>query len=261
MSGPDIPPTFEGNPNPMLQTIKAISRLEGKPGFDAANRTYLGRKLIGHDTPIQGGVSVGANPREAIVVDDAREKDSVMSFFGYQVFKNPYDRAYKKMKGNINIARINALDGNRQEEANDFLALASQAAYVTARDILGRKWGERSDVEERMVRRFVEHHEWQNDGMVNLSEFMSEGIGTCIHKALLAGYLLERMVQEVPELKGAKVSVDRNRNRQKTDAHAWVRMEMGGKVYIIDPQKQYVGTLEKAPEYSIWDYRRPDDTV
>ena len=59
------------------RTEQMILRIKADPSFSLPDETapygrYKGRPIIGHDSPINGGVYVGQHHREAIVVDDKK---------------------------------------------------------------------------------------------------------------------------------------------------------------------------------------------
>lgn len=248
------------DPHEMLRTVGVQNRLRNNPNYNERENTYARRKIIGHDTPIQGGVYLGASPREALVVDDGR--NLLLRFLKDTNRSNLYNSAYLLMFHHIND--INGFNRRRQKDYEPDLAkLSAQAALKTAQAILGKKGRETGRSETELVHELVKGRGLENDKKVNLNVFMQEGVGVCRHKALLAGYLLERMIRE-GKLTG-KVSIDRNDDGK--NAHAWVRLESEGRVFIIDPQLNYAGELKDAivqghRTFGIyWDYRRPSDGV
>ncbi len=187
------------------------------------NDTYLDRPIIGRDSAIDGGVYLGGNEREAIVINF---QDSYQLKLAYQqakematdnsgkvkrgkVLKSVYDLTKEKMTfSDVNVARI--VNGNSVGE----------------------------------------------DGKISLGMFLQEGYGVCRHMALLSALLLEKFVDE-GHIRG-KPSVDRNSCFHS--AHAWCRYKNhSGTVYIIDPAKNFLGTLENSKEKMVWGYFRESD--
>ncbi|MDP3954875.1 MAG: hypothetical protein Q8Q15_00740 [bacterium] len=216
-----------------LRTQELRHRLKVNPLYEEPYGTerigrFAGRPIITRDTPINGGVYLGSSAREAIVVDDRKYP---------QELNAAYTELRRKMTEGVSRGRS-----------------VFECVYeVTKRTLdLPRRTG---DVEER-VDELVGSIVSQSgpDAKVTLNEFMREGIGICRHRALLAGYLIERLVKE-GVLRG-KVSVDRN-YLPKQGGHAWVRWEGAGgnPIIIIDSSLGYVGPIERAPRN--WNYNRP----
>ena len=188
--------------------------------------SFAGRHIIARDTKINGGVYLGAGVREAIVVDDEK-------------YPQELDQVYKELS-----QRMKNLRG-----VNLFTMI-----HDITREKMGRNQGLGVEKEvDNLVRQLVT--EYGPDTKIRLNKFLEKGIGVCRHRALLAGYLIERLVNE-GVLKG-KVSIDRSTIYGK-GGHAWVRWEgSGGEIIIIDPSIGFVGKIENAPK--VWDYKRPGE--
>ncbi|MDO8551356.1 MAG: hypothetical protein Q7S03_01585 [bacterium] len=220
-------------------------RLRGRPPLyeepdgESKNGWFAGRRIIGRDTPINGGVYLGSGKREAIVVDGQKYPQELNETYselrrmmslpssvrgGKSILEMVYDISGSRLGGNINEEEF-----NRRTQGLRF-------------QITGRA----SSTWEGNI----------EDVKVTLNDFMRLKAGVCRHRALLAGYLLERLINE-GVLKG-RVSVDRNTVRGR-GGHAWARYETPERrVFIIDPSLGYVGRLDKAPKTKDgWSYARP----
>lgn len=228
------------------RTELARERLAGnelyeEPDHQSREGYWNGRTIIARDTEIVGGVYLGAGEREAIVVDDLKYPNELNEAYSESerwFYGNPLSKLLRRTRGETIFEYIHNISKKK----------------------LG---GNQDDIEEK-VRRFVDKKEWEaaargsySDVEIPLNDFIKVKAGVCRHRALLAGYLLERLIQN-GHMTGS-VSIDRNTIRGK-GGHAWVRYESADKrnVIIIDPSLGYVGNIEKAP--SIWNYKRPGDT-
>lgn len=189
---------------------------------------FADRPIIARDTPINGDVYLGSGQREAIVVDD-------------QKYPQELDRAYQQLK--------TAMDQGRSSGKGIF-----DFVYEIAKENLG---GSKNPADcEKQVDQLAASlvKTYGPDTKVPLNDFIKRGAGICRHRALLAGYLIERLVKE-GILKG-EVSVDRNYLPHQ-GGHAWVRWTgaNSNRAIVIDPSLNYVGPIEEAPR--IWNYQRP----
>lgn len=188
------------------------------------NGSYRGRPIIHRDSPIDGGIYLGAHQREAIVVD------SILSPLLLDMYEDAKARitdwkwSYKKGK-------------------------IPRAVYTLV--------PKRLRYDEAKVDSLVRRHESRNDGEILMEEFLQEGYGICRHQALAAGFLMERFKKE-GIIKG-QVSVDRN--VFDGEGHAWCRYTTdAGTVTIIDPGR-FLGTLEESLKELKWAYWRENDWV
>lgn len=211
------------------RTKSGQERLRGtgffeEPDGESKNGYYQGRPIIGRDTPINGGVYVGAGRREAIVVDDAKSKH--------------LDRIYQKL----------LTDTEKLRKIGRFKSAILGAVYDSVRQNLPYN-GEKTEEVARP------HY---GDVKVSIDQFVEARTGVCRHQALLAGYLLERLKKE--RYVGGTASVDRNTVRG-VGGHAWVRYtNSAGDVFIIDPAQNYAGALKDLNK-DRWFYERPEDKV
>lgn len=91
---------------------------------------------------------------------------------------------------------------------------------------------------------------------VPLQKFVVKDAAECRHQALLAGYMLERLVMD-GVIKG-KVSIERNISDYVDAGHAWVRFtDEEKRVYIVDVAKHMWGLLPRIS--GEWSYKRPED--
>lgn len=188
---------------------------------------FKGRHLIGRDRPILGGVYVGAGAREAIVVD---EKHGELVPIYHELL---------------------AMRAMAMKEGKGFKD-----------DILKDVWQlvmDKIPYSEAAVESLAEESAGKKDYKEALDSYIIVRGGVCRHQALLAGYLLEKLISE-GKLNG-KVSVDRNSVPGK-GGHAWVRYTNSqNKVFIIDPAQEYIGGLDNVENTERWFYERPEDMV
>lgn len=230
------------------RTDVVFDRLRNDPLFEefpgeVREGIFDGRRIITRDAPINGGIYLGSNPREGIIVDDEK-------------YPKELREAYRELTDWFFSARFRADIKNGGIEVH-------QKVLEIAKSKLGGNTHFR-ELERRISEEVTKakDDEWVKNGIVingdvkmPLNEFMRKQIGVCRHRALLAGYLLETMVSQ-GNLFG-KVSIDRNTIPSR-GGHAWVRFDDGDNIIIIDPSLGYVGRIEDAP-IDRWDYRRPED--
>lgn len=189
------------------------------------DETYLDRPIIGRDSPINGGIYLGGNTREAIVVD--YQNSSQLRLAYRQAKEMATDNSGKVKRGKV-----------------------LQAVYDLTKDKI-----EFSGDEVDLI---IKNNSVGKDGKISLGIFLQEGYGVCRHMALLSALLLEKFVDE-GHIRG-KPSVDRNSCFHS--AHAWCRYtNYSGTVYIIDPAKNFLGTLQNSKEKMVWEYFRDNDKV
>ncbi|MBI5622100.1 hypothetical protein HY933_04535 [Candidatus Falkowbacteria bacterium] len=210
------------------KTAQSTYRLSFKEGWqppttEAPLGYWQGRPIIGRDTPIGGGVYLGEEAREAIVVTKDGEKT---------------ERIFQKL-----LKKTRPRDQSTEPP--------ERATLETTFDITRRalKWN------DKKVAKLLAENNIKQDRKVALEGFVRAGVGVCRHTALLAGYYIEKLIAE-GRLHG-NVSVDRNYIDQR-GGHAWVRYtNPAGQVVILDPARNYLGSLEDAPEDARWIYERP----
>jgi len=184
---------------------------------------FQGRPKIDIDTKIDGGVYLGVNPREALVVD--------------------FDNS-NCLRTLFNVACSRANDGKIGEVYEHL-----QSVYQITREAfpLGG---------EKRVNEFIKERGFEDNVKVNLDVFIANGIGVCRHMALTSGVLLEKFI-DMGFIDG-KVSVDRNETI--FERHAWARYtESNGNVTIVDPALSYFGKPLTPTLRHRWDYRRHED--
>lgn len=186
---------------------------------------FKGRHIIGRDTPIQGGVYIGAGDREAIVVDDTNNLSEL-------------DKIYK------------LLIQKREEivaEGGSFTKGILEDVFTTVQQVLLL---DKQKVQEINNTLNLNHNE-----KVTLDTYIRNKAGVCRHQALLGGYILERLAKE-GYIKG-QVSIDRNFIPGK-GGHAWIRYTSGeGRVVILDPARNFIGYLDTVGKGAGWSYERP----
>ncbi len=239
--GQEVPqPRWDNTVRGVDRVRRTHPQLFEEPSGEAPNGVFAGRRIIGRDTIINGGVYVGSGQREAIVVDD--QKYSLELGTTYQELRQKMELESRKPTGHPKIPTFQLvheiagqkLGGNKSESeleqqiAKHLQALTGSPVGVSPEGI---------------------------DVKVTLNDFINKGAGVCRHRALLAGYLIERLIQD--GVMQGRVSIDRNTIPSK-GGHAWVRYEGPNRhVFIIDPSIGYWGPIEKAPK--VWSYKRPGE--
>lgn len=193
---------------------------------EALNGYYRGRPIIGRDTPINGGVYNGTF-EEAIVVDDTNELETPV-----------YNRLYNKLIQRRELASKRG-EGFKKGVLGDVFDIASESLPYDAKKVV--------DINQK--------HGITMGRKTSLALYIEEGAGVCRHQALLAGYLIERLINE-GKLHG-QVSVDRSYVKGK-GGHAWVRyVTSKDQVGVLDPANGYIGLIENVPNELRDFYERP----
>lgn len=179
--------------------------------------------VIHRDTAIDGGICLGANQREGVVVDSKNDpilertgKDFLKILINEDIIEYPYLIITKAYEYTVSLFKIHDMDNIVQ-------------AY-------------------------------RNDRTIHLGSFIGYQIGNCVHKSLTCGYLIE-MTSRIMNFKD-KVSIDRN-SLSDIGAHAWARYTFPKTklAYILDPAKLTHGFLKLIHNNSNcqWIYNRPED--
>lgn len=216
---------MENNSAEWDKTSKGEERLMLKEPLNKNEyKTFKGRHIIGRDRPINGGVYLGSSEREAIVVDDSKQLE-LINIYRELVIR----QKLKEMQG------------------GSFKADVLSEVDTLTKEIFPS--GGKAIVTEIIS-------EYPPDTKISLATFIKKKGGVCRHKALLAGYLLEKLKNE--GYISGEVSIDRNYIPEKA-GHAWVRyINSEGEIYIIDPSKNFVG-LSKDADENRWLYERPKE--
>ena len=222
---------MESNQSPEWdKTSLAIERIRQMHRFDEPSREskygeFGGRPIIGRDSKINGGVYVGGGEREAVVVDDIKQPE----------LQDAYRELLKRRK-NQALHGIDFKDGILEE------------VFDLTREILPYDENKVDNITRNL----------SHDEKVALSVFINEKGGVCRHQALLAGYLLEKLRND-GYVRGI-ASIDRNFVPGE-GGHSWVRyVNSVGKVFVIDPAQDYIGSLEDAGK-DRWQYERPKNSL
>lgn len=144
------------------RTVAITGRLGKSPAYDAPdensdNGYYAGRRIIGRDTPIHGGVYLGGSEREAIVVDEK-----------YGELEKVYENLVKR------IPNLKDTDNVIRQIFNT--VIKSMPTNEIAVEKLGKQFAP--------------------DQKVALDSYILSKCGVCRHQALLAGYLAEKLINE-----------------------------------------------------------------
>src|SRR5215510_2582661 len=180
------------------RTARVIARLttRGQISQSGATKRYHNRDIIGRDSPIDGGVYLGAYQREAIVVD----------FFSSPAIRSIFESAKLEIYAQSLRAELDILN----------------AVYAAVYQVMTY---DRDAVEELVRAQGV-----KEDGEISLEVFADRGIGVCRHMALTCGVIIEKLIEEV--VMEGRVSVDRKTIKQ--EGHAWCRYTVpDGAVFII----------------------------
>lgn len=196
-----------------------------------------GRRIIGRDEKIDGGLYTGTYGGEAIVVDTKK-----------------YPEAYNGLLSEV-MTKITREDGaiDRAEVLGTVFRTVSEKMKYSQSGV------------DNLLQEIAEGKgldKFPDFTKVELSDFIDEGIGVCRHQALTVGIILEKL-KETGVIRG-DVSVDRSMGwspKGEREGHAWVRYtNRAGQVYILDVAMGYIGPLEAAEgEKRGWDYLRPEE--
>jgi hypothetical protein len=209
-----------------VNTFLAVQRVKDTPYYSepresAPYGSYFGYTIIGRQTKINGGVYLGGGSREAILIDDSYPADQFT-----------YDIIYYALE-----KRLTGIDADSQEKI-------LKTIFDLVREILPFDLTTSNQISSA----------FNDDKPVSLCRYIEQKAGVCRHQAILAAYLIERLIRE----KKIRGNVTAERNSWSDAAHAWVRfISPDTKEYIIDPAQGYVGLHDQAPKGS-WPY---DDIV
>lgn len=92
----------------------------------------------------------------------------------------------------------------------------------------------------------------EDEKLIDLSEFVTQGIGVCRHQALLSALYIEAAIQR-GHLRSGAVSVERNTDIER-GSHAWAVYRSGEGDFIIDAAQHFVGTRQQALREGRWRY-------
>jgi hypothetical protein len=155
---------------PKNRFLEAAARVFESPHYAASTSDeapygyFLGRHIIGDCTRISGGIYVGHNAQETIVIDER-----------YKVLSHVYQDLLKQIENSsLNPAHA------EYEIFNQAIATASNAIAIDADE----------------VKHFREQQKVGIDGKVSLDVFVTQGYGLDYHQVLLAAYLLERLADD-----------------------------------------------------------------
>ncbi len=223
------------------KTHRAGERLASEGRLTSINgiEYYQGRPLIHRDSPIDGGVYLGAGQREAIVVDSTRSDSKIRELYQKVLARareyDPVEKKYTLNKGKV----LNAV-------------------FDTVKEAMPVQ-------DDAAVQRIVDRRAVGKDGKIDLDVFIKEGVGECRHDALACAVLLELLKKD--GFVSGRASVDRNAafypegDDRLSGGHAWCRYTNSvGEVYVLDVAQGFIGSLEEASKNpKAWAYQRPDD--
>lgn len=205
------------------RTQRMRERLLGKISIGPDGREYYqGRPIIHRNTPVLGGVYLGASPREAIVVDPKKYKEL------NKLYENAKRRAMDSVK--VNRGRI------------------LKAVYDVVRETMRPN--------EAKVNEIIQRLKAGDDRKITLDVFIREGVGVCRHHALACTALLELFKRDGYIRGTPRVE----RNSTELGGHAWCRYtNSAGEVFILDSTLGFFGSPEEAKSRGIWQYKSPED--
>ena len=207
----------------------------GAPDENAPQGYFLGRPIIARDTRISGGVYT-TGEWEALVVDEK-----------YGVLPQCFNEVLSDIQG-----LMQNCERTGQNPEKFILNMIFRYAE--------RKLHYDNPAVERHVNSLRGGREVVK---ITIDDFIRARIGVCRHQAILAGYLIEKLI-DIGYLSG-KVSVDRNLSSK--DGHAWVRyVTKSGEITILDAAQHFCGNIKETKDDRLrgiyrWSYERPDDDV
>lgn len=177
-----------------------------------------GRHIIGRDCRINGGVYF-TGYGEILVVDDTK-------------YRRELALVYRAILLQICVPFI---AGRLSEQ------YVMRCVYRTVKQVL------RYDLE------YSSALAWRYDNKrVALNKCLRARRGVCRHQALLAAYVIERLIND-GYMRG-KVSIDRNRSYR--GGHAWTRYTApNGTAYVIDAAQKVCAEMSEAIATTGWNYR------
>ncbi len=212
------------------RTIRAEERVQwllemrNLPGYGQV-AFFKGRHVIGRDRQIVEGVYLGAYAREAIVVS---ERDGRL------------EEVYRTMR------RLLGTFPSRLDEA-----VIIRVVHEYVRELLPGGAG----ATEAIVRKHIGRND--EDRKIDLTLFIEGRAGVCRHRALLGGYLVEKLIRD--KILVGSCSIDRNETDE--GGHAWVRFtsKQTARILISDAGLDECGDIFKVEPK--WGYRRPEDNA
>lgn len=222
--------TLQKAAKPRRWNVRWVKDRQALQRVHAVDGTYQGRRVIVRDSPIDGGIFLGAKPREAVIVEFERS------------------RHIKALYGTI-VGKI-----SKGKHSDDHILNLVMDEVIKALPL------DKGKNSEAIVETYLKRHKLWSDGEVSLDVFVQKGIGVCRHYALLIAVLLERLVRD--GLLNGSVSVDRNET--ETEGHAWCRfISERGKdrdiVKVLDGARDIYETAPRAQAQRDWPYCRPGD--
>jgi len=210
-----------------------IVNKDGKPHYIAefeGNQYVI--PIIRRDSPIVGGVCMGASEREAFYV--------------------------AHVSGAINGMKENV----RKRASYDGMLRRSKILRSIFEEVK-----ESLPYDSGKVDQIVRNKGVENDGLISIGEFIRGKAGVCRHQAVASAALMEHFGKYCTDnnrLRG-KPSVDRN--GFGGSAHTWARYtSYNGSVIILDVAQDFISILNESTKNAIeegklWNYNRPDDIL
>ncbi len=210
------------NKTQLLKERLVASQFYEEPDIETPYGNFKGRHIIARDTPINKGIYLGSGVREALVVDDLMDAPlhDLYTTLLQQTPNSEYSHTDQRIKAVFEMART---------------AIPYNPVVVGI-----------------LLRHFPA------DDEILLGRFIELQGGQCRHQALLAAYLIERLLRD--NIIHGNVSVDRN-SVPYLGGHGWARYtNEHGHVTIMDLAQNYLGSLQDIHNHR-WFYLRPDDHI
>lgn len=212
---------------------------------------HLRRKdLYGGNTPIdrntthfEGVVDVRSNVEESIVVDSSANETRG----AYAALREKFVAAYNA------LTPASGFEGTFEERT-------LVAAYNAVQDVMAYDL-------EYVTEKTSALGDAYTDKRTNLGEYLEAGKGVCRHMALAVAWLGTETGTKREQQGGGRsmfpgvITTHANYIEGDIAGHQWVRYEStDGKIYIVDPAQDFVGTLEAATRRGHgWEYRTEEE--
>lgn len=193
----------------------------GEKTIDAPYGYFRNHPIIGRNSKtVRDGV-FGTHSSECVVVNhNSRSLATVTDKFFYSLIRKNHGR-----------------------QSYNHLSLISHINDYTAKVLL---------YDKPKVDRLSRPH-YNNNGLINLSDYVDAGVGVCRHQALLCAHLIESAIDR--GMLTGSVGVERNRDIELKSGHAWALFRpVDGPVIIADPAQHFVGTRDQADSQNLWKY-------
>lgn len=189
---------------------------------------FQGRPIIGSHSRIAGGVYLGRRPREAIVVDFARQGGDLLRV---------YRELIEQIQADVRSATLWPLSETRLRQRASSLLRGELCARMRA--LIAREM----PFSRPVVAQVARDHKLGADDKILLDVYIRRHGGVCRHQVCLIGALLERLVDEGWLI--GQVAIVR-KHAPGHFSHAWIRYDgADGAVYIFDAAQDLYVELQQ----------------